>query len=176
MVPSLIIGEPGSTTLLGRSFCVGGWPADGQLTVGLLDALEPLIPRLASVALVGALLSNNTVAAMGRVLGALTHTLCLSYTSRADGPSKLLLEYLLPSLPHLAVMHADMYEPRYGVPLGLNSLAAACQAVQRCMLVQVDSGFMSEQHLEMSGCLCCECDQSTRAAKMSAHESLDCVH
>lgn len=47
-VPTLIIGEPGSHHVEGRSSRLEGWPAyDDDLTVALWHSLEPLAPHLA---------------------------------------------------------------------------------------------------------------------------------
>lgn len=74
---TLLAAVPSFTTgMKGRSFGVFMWPRDGEQTVAVLDALQPLAPCLTGLIMKGALFTPTTVAAMGRVLGNCTHTVC----------------------------------------------------------------------------------------------------
>lgn len=128
-------------TVLQRSFGLGPMYGNWELLAGpFSEALQPLAPRLMNVTLWGLSPFHMMLAfitALGRLVGAHLHTLCLDNSWVGEQQ----WEPLLAAFPHLSVIGlAQSMSPGGGdeFSLPVQGLAGACQAAQRHMRVETD--------------------------------------
>lgn len=145
-VPSLVFGDPSKKGALQRSFSLSPWPAEEELSVTCMGALQALAPRLGCLALaLTAPLSVSMVGEMGRVLGSHTHILCLtSVNKKCCISEQKVLEGLFVALPLLEVLYLGLGGPADEVKFMLHHLASVCKAAHRQIELQVPKTKISD--------------------------------
>lgn len=117
------------------------WPWLSESAEPMLEALSPLAHRLGSVGLLVVGLTSSYIAAMGRVLGAYTHSLSLrAFTKPASVDWQPLWGGLLVALPRLTVVHLSPSRKQAALDFqdsAFIAFAAACLVAQRRVKLHV---------------------------------------